>query len=116
METDECTIGITAKSQNGRIEVLLGGTCCKELLGAALTEKERKSGTLMRDKLGTGYRGAGLGMVYLGGRGYCDNQVPKKKGKTKTMTWQAADVGDYNWSNRFDEVDRLHVKRNGITY
>jgi hypothetical protein len=36
--------------------------------------------------------------------------------KMKTMTWQAADVGDYNWSNRFDEVDRLHVKRNGITY
>jgi hypothetical protein len=32
------------------------------------------------------------------------------------MTWQAADMGGWDWSRMFDEVDRLHVKRNGITY
>jgi hypothetical protein len=26
------------------------------------------------------------------------------------------DVASYDWSEMLDEVDRLHVKRNGITY
>jgi hypothetical protein len=30
------------------------------------------------------------------------------------MTWKAADVGDYDWSSMFDEVDSLHVKRNHL--
>jgi hypothetical protein len=26
------------------------------------------------------------------------------------------DMASYDWSEMLDEVDRLHVKRNGITY